>query len=194
MHGLINRSIQNYICDGYGADRWLAVARRVPLDPPVFEAMLWYEDALTHAALDAAAEVLERDRSEVMEDIGSYLVSHPNAERVRRLLRFGGATFEDFLHSLDDLPDRARLAVPDLVLPGIELLTEGAGRYVLRCGATFEGFGHFMMGLLRAMSDDYGTLALLEHVTRAGGDEVVEIGLIEAEFSTGRLFELGQSV
>ncbi len=191
MHGLINRSFQNFICDRYGRDVWLKVAALAEVTPPDFEAMLSYDDAIAPAVLDAMGDVLRRPRSEVMEDIGSYLVSHPNTEAVRRLLRFGGVNFEDFLHSLDDLPDRARMAVSDLHLPAIELHGHADGRYSLICDSPIEGFGHLMMGVLRVMADDYGSLALLELESSETGRETVRIQLIDTKFADGRAFELG---
>lgn len=191
MHGLILRSIQNYMTDSYGRTAWLqAVAQAVP-DHPDFEAMLSYDDALAPAVLDAMGAVLNRPRSEVMEDIGTYLVSHPNTEAVRRLLRFGGMNFEDFLHSLDDMPDRARMAVSDLHLPAIELHEHDEGRYSLICDSPLSDFGYLMMGVLRVMADDYGALAMLDHAGRTGGRETVSIQLIERDYADGRSFNLG---
>ncbi|MGB5865175.1 MAG: heme NO-binding domain-containing protein [Sulfitobacter sp.] len=191
MHGLINRSFQNYMCDSYGRDAWLDVAARADVSPPEFEAMLSYDASVTPAVLDAMAAVLRRPRAEVMEDIGTYLVSHPNTEAVRRLLRFGGVNFEDFLHSLDDLPDRARMAVSDLHLPAIEVRSHDAGQYSLLCKGPFAGFGHLMMGLLRVMADDYGVLALLDLESGKDGHETVQIRLVETDYADGRVFDLG---
>jgi hypothetical protein len=192
MHGLINRSFQNYMCDCYGRDAWREVAARAGVEPPEFEAMLSYDDAVAPAVLDAIALVLRRPRAEVMEDIGTYLVTHPNTEAVRRLLRFGGMNFEDFLHSLDDLPDRARMAVAELHLPAIELHVHEDGRYSLICDSPLAGFGHLMTGVLRVMADDYGALALLElEENGAPGQEIVRIRLIETDYADGRAFELG---
>lgn len=194
MHGLINRSIQSYVCNSHGNVIWGEVAEQAGLDVTEFEAMLSYDDALTPRVLDAAALVLRRPRDEVMEDIGAYLVSHPNFEAVRRLLRFGGVDFQDFLHSLDDLPDRARLAVADLHLPRIELRSGAEGQFSLICDASVAGFGHVMMGILRVMADDYGALALLEHAGSKNGVETLIITLVAADFSEGRQFVLGASV
>jgi hypothetical protein len=55
-------------------------------------------------------------------------VTDPGLEPLRRLLRFGGGTFEEFLVSLEELPDRARLAMPELEMPEITLSVEGGGR------------------------------------------------------------------
>jgi hypothetical protein len=194
MHGLINRSIQSYVCDNYGLATWSEVAHIAALESVEFEAMLSYDDALTPRVLDAVSAVLGRPRAEVMEDIGTYLVSHPGFEAVRRLLRFGGVTFEDFLHSLDDLPDRARLAVADLHLPRIELRAHTAEQFSLNCDAPVTGYGHVLMGVLRVMADDFGALALLEHKGGVDGVETVAISLVEAEFAEGRAFVLGERI
>lgn len=191
MHGLINRSIQRFVCDSYGVEIWIEIAAKANLDFVEFEAMLSYDDALTPRVLDAASNVLARPYDDIMEDIGSYLVSHPGFEALRRLLRFGGLDFEDFLHSLDDLHDRARLAVSDLDLPRLELCEQGAGHFSLICDARYAGYGHVMMGILRVMADDYGALALLEHTGGGNSIETVSIILVEADFAEGRSFELG---
>lgn len=189
MHGLINRSIQNFVTDTYGLPVWQQVTHSADMENPDFEAMLIYDDEITPRLLDAVASTLGRPRDEVMEDIGTYLAS--KVESVRRLLRFGGVTFEDFLHSLDDLPDRARLAVADLALPKIELRENAPGRFSLTCDGPLHGYGHVMTGILRVMADDYGALAFLEHSGGARGVETVNISLVEVEFAKGRRFELG---
>lgn len=191
MHGLINRSIQNFICDRYGRDIWVAVTGQAGLDFADFEAMLIYDDALTSHIIDAATAVLHRPRGDFLEDIGTYLVCDPAYDGVRRLLRFGGVNFTDFLHSLDDLPDRARLAVSELHLPAIELREYAQGRFSLRTDATMNGFGFVMMGVLRVMADDYGTLAVLEHTGVCNDTEIVSITVIETDFTRGRDFKLG---
>ena len=75
MHGLIYRSFQNYMCDSYGGDAWQQVATRANICSPEFEAMLSYDDALAPVVLDAMGAVLRRDRGELMEDVGIYLVT-----------------------------------------------------------------------------------------------------------------------
>lgn len=190
MHGLINRAIQNFVRDTYGEATWKQVAEQAAVDSPEIEAMMDYDDQVTWALLLAVQEALTRDRGEVLEDIGTYLVSHPNVERLRRLLRFGGVDFIDFLHSLDDLPGRARLAVADLDLPEMELREHGGGRFSLTCRGGEPGWGHVMIGILRALADDYGALVMLEFRDRRRGDEIVDIALVEHDYAEGRDFIL----
>lgn len=191
MHGLINSAIQSFVCHTYSKTRWLQVVRQTGLDSPDFEAMLIYEDELSHRVLAEVCKELGRAESEVLEDIGTFLVSHPTLESLRRLLRFGGVTYVDFLHSLDDLPDRVRLAVSDLHLPALELREHTAGLFSLTCHPGLPGFGSVMMGVLRTMADDYGALVMLDHRGSHNGCEVISIALIESAFTEGRRFELG---
>lgn len=190
MHGLINRSIQGFLRDTYGAATWAEVVQAARLGFDGFEPMLSYDPALTDTVLAAAAETLQRPRDSVLEDLGTYLVSHPNCEGVRRLLRFGGESFDDFIHSLEDLPERARLALPDLNLPALDLVECGAGHYQLHITAPISGAGHVMVGLLRAMADDYGALVLMEPLAARAGAEVIDIQLLDQRHSLGRQFDL----
>lgn len=190
MHGLINRAVQAFVVDSYGQGIWDQIVRRSDLGITGFEPMLIYDDHVTPTLIEATCAVLCRPAPDVMEDLGTYLVSHPNTEAVRRLMRFGGVTFTDFLHSLDDLPDRARLAVPNLDLPWIEVRDEADGTYCLYCEDRLPGFGHVLVGILRTMADDYGALALLEHSDGEGATERIAVTVIESDFSEGRSFSL----
>jgi len=191
MHGLVNKAIELFVIDSYGAEKWDAVVRSADAPVASFEPMKLYDDDVTARLIDAACTVMGHTRPDVLEDLGTYLVSHPHMETIRRLLRFGGVTLVEFLHSLDDLPDRARMAMPDLDLPRIELQEWSTTDFALICEAPVDGFGHVMIGILRALADDYGALALLDHQGRAGHVETIAITLIETDFAEGRAFDLG---
>ncbi len=193
MHGLINSAIQAFVCATYGKRRWRHIAERAGLGFVSFEAMLHYDDGQSRRVLDIICADLGRQRDEFLEDLGTFLVTHPQVAPIRRLLRFGGETYVDFLYSLDDLPGRVRLAVPDLHLPALELWDCGDCRYMLLCNPGLDGYGSVLTGLLRAMADDYGALATLEHDRLDQGQEIIRIALIESSFARGRDFALGAS-
>lgn len=194
MHGLINRSIQCFLRDTYGDAVWGRVAQSAGLGFENFEAMLTYEPQLTEAVILAAMGVLGRSREVLLEDMGTYLVSHPNLESLRRLLRFGGVNFSDFINSLEDLPERGRLALPDIDLPSLRLHDQGNGVFELSASAMIPGIGYVIVGLLRAMADDYGALVLLDHAGRIAGEEVVSIQLLDQSFAEGKSFDLAMRV
>ncbi|MEN9411482.1 MAG: hypothetical protein RL216_3456 [Pseudomonadota bacterium] len=194
MNGLVNRAIQNFLRDGWGAAAWADAARAAGVPAAGFEPMLEYDPALTGRLVAAAAARLDRDGDCLLEDLGTWLVSHPSRAGVRRLLRFGGPDFVEFLHSLDDLPARARLALPDLALPPLRLEVVGAGLFHLYVGPGLAGAGAVARGLLRAMADDYGALAVIEGEDGAGdGAAVLTIRLLDTAFAEGRAFTLGRA-
>lgn len=194
MHGLVNRAIQCFLRDTYGGPLWVAVAQKAKLGFDSFEALLIYDQSQTESVLDAAARLLDRPRDALLEDLGTYLVSNRSAGPLRRLLRFGGVTFADFLHSLDDLPGRARLALPDLDLPLLELTSLAPARFALTCRSPLAGMGHTVVGLLRAMADDYGALVLLDHQGDSPAGEVIAISLLDNAHGERRQFPLAARV
>ncbi|MDF0594552.1 heme NO-binding domain-containing protein [Psychromarinibacter halotolerans] len=190
MHGMIIRSIQCFLEDTYGRPVWEDIAKGAGLDPEAFEPMMPNRETRTDEVLRAASRRLDKPRDTLLEDLGTYLVAHPAMQVVRRLLRFCGPDFHDFLYSLEELPERARLAVPDLELPVLDLREHDSESYTLTVTHDVPGFGHVMVGMLRAMADDYGALVLLDHIGRDAASEVVSIRLAEPAFSAGRRFDL----
>lgn len=191
MHGLVNKAIEAFVRDTYGDAEWNRVASMAQLMDVSFEAMMVYDEAITPEIVNCAIAVLKANRTDFLQNLGTYLVSHPSAQNVRRLLRFGGVDFVEFLYSLDDLRDRAKLAVADLDLPQLELREFTAHQFSLTIRSGLDGFGHVMVGLLTAMADDYGSLVMIEHGGRKGTSETVAIALLDAAFTAGNHFELG---
>lgn len=190
MLGLINRSIQCFVRDYHGPETWDRVVDRARSPVTDFEAMLQYDDALTEELIGATAAILDIPRETLLEDLGAHLVADPHRQTVRRLLRFGGETYQNFLLSLDDLPERARLAVPELDMPELRVHEFTDTNFAVECRFAIPGFGWVLMGLLRAMADDYGALVTLDHAEFRGGGRV-RINLVEADFAEGRGFALG---
>ncbi|MDG3040610.1 heme NO-binding domain-containing protein [Roseicyclus marinus] len=192
MHGMVNRALQGFLTTTYGPDVWAEVRGQAGLPFADFEAMLDYPDALTLACFEAACHVLHKPPNALLEDIGTWLVTDPHLEPLRRLMRFSGAGFVDFLHSLEELGDRGRLAMPDLDLPQIALDRHDAATFTIRARWSLPGIGPILMGCLRAMADDYGALALLRLEGIEDGVECLRVQLLDTAFSTGRSFDLGR--
>ncbi|MFW5641467.1 MAG: heme NO-binding domain-containing protein [Roseicyclus sp.] len=194
MHGMINRALQSFVVSTYGPAIWEEILDRAGAPAGGFEAMVQYPHALTLACMEATVEVLEKEANALLEDIGTYLVTDPRLEPLRRLLRFGGASFAEFLFSLDEMPERARLALPDLQLPEIALRPEGGGSYMVAVRWALPGAAPLLMGALRAMADDYGALVTMELAGHGDGEERLRVTVFDADFTAGRAFSLGQSV
>ncbi|RWR49348.1 heme NO-binding protein [Sinirhodobacter ferrireducens] len=187
MYGLINKALQAFLVENYGPALWSRVAHALGVGPEGFEAMLRYEDRLTEELIDIAARTLDKPRAALLEDVGAFLTT---IEPLRRLLRFGGSDYWEFLFSLDELQGRGLMTLPDLELPELSLRSESGGRFVIEVRGPIAGWGAVMAGLLRAMADDYGALVLIEAVPPCGRLERVQVMLLEAAYASGRRFDL----
>ena len=186
MLGLVNNALEGFLRDTFGSSAWRGIVQRAGLAADRFEPLLHYPPELTNLVIETAEAELGRARDTILEDLGTWLVSRRTGGRLRRLLRFGGVTFVDFLHSLEELPDRALLAMPDFVIPDLNLIEQGAGLFSMHFDEPFSGAQHVVVGALRAMADDYGALVLIE-CSESG----ILVQLLDAEFAEARHFDLG---
>jgi hypothetical protein len=191
---MVNRALQGFVTATYGAEIWAEVRSQAALPFDDFEAMLDYPDALTMACFEATAHVLHKHPNALLEDIGTWLVTDEHLEPLRRLMRFSGPGFLDFLYSLEELGERGHLALPDLDMPQITLERLDPSTFRIRARWGLPGIGPILMGCLRAMADDYGALALLRlDGIAADGAEALHVQLLDASFSEGRSFDLGRA-
>jgi Haem-NO-binding len=186
MDALLLRSLQSYVLDTFGAATWQDICQAVGHASMTFEPMLRYEPGLADRVADTAAGILGRPVEAIWEDVGTHLVTNPDREGVRRLLRFGGPSFADFLHSLEELPGRARLALPDLDPPEVTLDEVGPDRFELRCRSHLRAAQRVLAGLVTAMADDYGALCLIEE----GPDTSTMISVLDSRHATAKAFDL----
>ena len=193
MHGMINRALQGFIVETYGKDVWAEVRTIADLRIDEFEAMLHYEDALTVSCFQAVAQTMHQDETSVLEDLGTFLITHPPLDPLRRLLRFGGASFTEFVLSLDELADRGRMAIPDIELPEISVTQRNETQFELRARWRLPGVGAILLGALRAMADDYGALAFLSLESSGEDFDCLIIEIHDSHHAEGRKFVLAEA-
>ncbi len=103
MHGLILWIFEAFVRLTYGDQVWEKVLTDLDLHVQSVEPMFHYDVQIALSILRQLSIEQRRDRNSLLEDFGTFLVTDPRVERVRRLLRFGGVEYTDFLHSLEDL-------------------------------------------------------------------------------------------
>lgn len=198
MHGLIGRALETFIADAHGDALRGEALSRAGLPPDGFASARRFSSASGSLLLRAASAATGLPSAALLTDLGIWLVSQRRNEPIRRLVRFGGGDFHGFLHSLEDLPARGRLAMPDLDLPRI-MLIDRAPSYDIRTEFPQWGAGHVLSGVLRGMADDYGVLAVVEH---AGGHRVrggpcaerIRVEVADDAHTDGRRFDLVPSL
>lgn len=189
MLGLVNRSLRSFLRALHGEEIWQEIAANAGVTGQSFEALLSYDDALTFRMLTAAATRLERPEQAILEDMGQWIVTAQTGLPLRRLLRFGGCGFGDFLHSLEEIPDRTRLALPMVDLPEVRLSEQGAGLYHLHCGGP-AAFAWLLMGVIQAMADDYGALVQVEFLRTGPQGSLLSLQVHATQFTPPSRFDL----
>ncbi|RDW13663.1 heme NO-binding domain-containing protein [Paracoccus thiocyanatus] len=182
MHGLVNRCLEAFLRSSYGNATWQKIAAQVDIHPDGFLTWEPSPDRVTHAMVIAAARRLGKSVGELLEDVGAWLSCQ---EQIRRLLRFGGSNFPEFVESLRELPGRVELVIPDLAFPGFAVLSQDAGRYRIHADAHAPGLMRVLAGMLRVMADDYGALAVISVVRNR-----IDIEVVLPDYSDKRGFEL----
>lgn len=195
MHGLICKAVEGFVNDQHGPEKWSEIRAEAGIPFEGFEALRLYDRVLGERVLDATATALRRDRSALFEDVGAWVCTHPPLEAVRRLVRFTGRTFVNLLYALDEIHDRACMAVPGLSLPRYHLERDGEGEFEIYSRWHIAGGAALLTGVLRVMADDYGTLALIDagEARQVDGDwfERIHIRVVEQAFHAPREFMLG---
>jgi len=192
MIRVVNRMIHAFIIDGWGKSTWRAAVQEAGMPLRVFDLMLDDPPGETLRVLVGLSARLGRSMDCLLEDFGTYLVAHPSWAPLRRLLRFCGTDYRDFLLSLDELPERVSLALPDIVLPPMSVEVGENDVFHLRIGGGVPGIGALAVGALRGMADDYGALVLLEAgVEAANGSVTVTVRLLDDRYAEAKAFSLG---
>lgn len=190
MYGLLLRAFQSYVSTMFGADMWHAVGAGDTTRAKRFEPLVSNDSVRFLGVAQAISELLRRPVENVLEDLGTYIITNPAQPAPRRLLRFGGASFADFLFSLEELPERASLALPDLCLPRLELVERGPGDFLLAFACDAPGLAHVLVGMIRAMADDYGALILIDAEPFRQDQARIAINLAQTGYSEARRFDL----
>jgi hypothetical protein len=175
---LINRGIEEFLRSTYGQGLVQAVAQDG--QPPV--GMVAPMGAgFGVEALHQAAMQLSKPFAEMVEDLGAWMT---RIEPVRRLLRFSGRDFKDFLLRLEELPGRAHLVLPSLQLPRLQIDTSENSVWVKMLDPD-DHWRFVLVGLIRGMADDYGALCLI-----TTDDLLIRIDICDEKFTEGRMFTL----
>ena len=198
MHGVVGKALWSFARDTLGADGWARLAAEADAPPEGYVSVRRYDEAGVRRLADALAARMGTSREDMLVDAGVYLVAHPSAEPLRRLMRFTGADFDGFVHALEDLPARGRLALPGVNLPAIEVRARAAGperrSYAVTCRSNHAGAGHLLLGVLRSMADDYGALATIwhegGHIERGLSVERLTVEILLESYTGGRGFDL----
>lgn len=181
MQMLLDRAVDEFMRATYGDMHW------EELDMLVSEGVLaGGTPGVTYSAmLKEAARRLSKPVDELFEDLGAWLARQ---EPIRRLLRFSGVDFRDFVMRLDELPGRAHMVVPELDMPELVVRQHDCSTLSVMVEGSQLNWPALLAGVLRGMADDYGALSLIV----AEGNEI-SVHISDESFAQDRGFELSEA-
>ncbi len=168
MYGLVNRAMNDLVCQRFGEPTWERIKARAGVDVDVFLSMQTYPDELTVKLLVAAASELETGTDVLLEQFGEHWVEYATHHGYKDLMQARGTSLFTFISRLDDLHSRLSLTFPELRPPSFKStrLTEHSIRLEYRSAR--EGLAPFVIGLMRGLGKVFGKYVEVEHDVHRG--------------------------
>ncbi|MEZ6014638.1 MAG: heme NO-binding domain-containing protein [Planctomycetota bacterium] len=168
MYGLVNRAIEDLVCQNHGQETWERVRARAGVTGHGFVAMESYPDAITYALVGAAAEELGAPADEILEAFGEFWMKYTAEEGYGELLGIMGSTFDEFMDNLDSMHARIAATMPHLVPPSFTREATPEGATILHYESERKGLAPMVIGLLKGLSTRFNVKFEVEHLAPVG--------------------------
>ena len=169
MYGLVNKAVQGFVTNQFGAEAWDAVRREAGVSEVAFVGMTPYPDDITYKLVAAGSKLLKVPAEQVLEAFGRYWMTFTAQEGYGPMLAMMGDTLPTFLRNLDPMHERLRLTFPQLKPPRMVVSDETADTLRLHYFSDRPGLVPFVVGLLKGLAQLKKTnLEIVSH--RAKGD------------------------
>ena len=172
MHGIVHRSLKQYVLEKAGERNWNTVRERAALEQKLYLPVTYYDDEFD-AVVDTLASMSGHDRHAIERDVG-YFLAEPLLQTFRGYIR-NTWDFLTLLESLEAIAISLHAERPDTNPPTIrcEPLESGGG---VRVGyRSSRSYCSVAWGVLEGVADAYDESVVVteERCTRDGDEECV---------------------
>lgn len=162
MYGLVNRALQELICNRFGEAVWDDIREQAGVDEEVFVRMDGYPDEITYNLVGVASGVLGIPAEQLLKEFGRHWILYTAAEGYGDLLDGAGADFMSFLSNLDSMHARVGLLFPDLRPPSFRCSDMTADSVVLHYHSSRAGLSPMVIGLVEGLGERFGQKVAIE--------------------------------
>ncbi|MBG1261622.1 heme NO-binding domain-containing protein [Nostoc commune] len=157
MYGLINKAIQDMVCDRFGEETWQTIKQKAEVEIDDFLRMEPYPDDLTHKLVKATSEVVGLSSAEIMQAFGEYWIEYTGKAGYGLMLDMGGNNLPEFLDNLDDLHTRLSVNFPQYSPPSFECAEEEENTLELHYHSSRQGLAPMVVGLVKGLGTRFNT-------------------------------------
>lgn len=155
MYGLVNKAIQDLVCEKFGEDKWQEIKKLSSFEDDFFIGLQSYPDSLTYTLVKNSSKVLGADASVVLEAFGEYWVLYTVNEGYGDMMELAGDNLPEFLNNLDMLHNRLNNIMPHLVAPQFSTRNETTNSIELEYRSHREGMAPMVVGLLKGLGQRF---------------------------------------
>jgi len=157
MYGLVNKAIQEMVCDHFGKEAWQAIKALAETEDENFISLESYPDDLTHRLVKSASQVLGISAAEIMEDFGKYWVQFTGQEGYGEMMNLAGDDLPEFLGNLDDLHSRLGVIFPKMQPPSFQCSDQKQNTLNLHYYSHRQGMAPMVLGLVEGLGERFTT-------------------------------------
>jgi len=168
MYGLVNKAIEEMVCDRFDEDTWETIKEKAEVDIDLFASMEAYPDDITHRLVIAASEVLGLSTEEILHAFGEYWVLYTAKEGYGEMLEMGGKDLPEFLQNLDTLHARVGVNFPKLRPPSFQCSHLQKNSLRLHYYSHREGLAPMVKGLVCGLGKRFDTEVAIDHDVAKG--------------------------
>ena len=168
MYGLVNKAIEEMVCDRYGEDTWEAIKHKAEVDVDIFINMDSYPDDVTHRLVRAAGEILGLSTETILQAFGEYWILYTAEEGYGELLQASGQNLPIFVQNLDNLHARVGLSFPKLQPPSFQCSDQSEQSIHLHYRSQRDGLAPMVKGLIHGLGKRFQTEVDVEQVGNKG--------------------------
>lgn len=172
MYGLVNKAIQEMVCDHFGEDAWQAIKALATTETENFISLESYPDDVTHRLVKAASQVLGISAAEIMENFGKYWVQFTGQEGYGEMMKLAGDDLPEFLGNLDDLHSRLGVIFPKMQPPSFQCTDQKQNTLNLHYYSHRQGMAPMVSGLVEGLGERFDTdVEITQTQAREQGDD-----------------------
>jgi len=155
MYGLVNKAIEDLICEKFGEDKWDEILADSNIDIDGFISMDKYDDSVTYDLVGSVSKILEISPADVLVTFGHFWTTYTAKKGYDDLLSMTGSSVEEFLMNIDDLHTRVTASFPDLVPPKFKTIKIDDNTFDVEYYSEREGLASMVIGLLTGIGDRF---------------------------------------